>query len=158
MGPWCRPCWKRSRCPEHALTTTLRSAWITSFLRTAKPDSNGRAIIRPRSIYILPTKQGMVLALVLILMLIGSINYGSNLGYLVTFLFGGVWLTTILRYLAEPAGVDHLSTSGRPRVRGSECSFQTAAGKPEQHRVWHCHHHERGLRGCVRPSNPHDND
>ncbi|MEN8177225.1 MAG: DUF58 domain-containing protein [Pseudomonadota bacterium] len=44
----------------------------------------------------MPTKQGVVLALVLFLMLIGSVNYSSNLGYLVTFLLGGIWLTSIL--------------------------------------------------------------
>jgi uncharacterized protein (DUF58 family) len=36
------------------------------------------------------------MALMLLLMLAGSINYGSNLGHLMTFLLGGIWLIAIL--------------------------------------------------------------
>ncbi|MES9992580.1 MAG: DUF58 domain-containing protein [Candidatus Thiodiazotropha sp.] len=64
--------------------------------RRAKPESRGKLRVAPRSIYILPTRQGMLLALLLLLMLAGSINYGSNLGHLMTFLLGGIWLITIL--------------------------------------------------------------
>jgi uncharacterized protein (DUF58 family) len=38
----------------------------------------------------------MLLALLLLLMLSGSINYGSNLGHLMTFLLSGIWLVSIL--------------------------------------------------------------
>ncbi|MES9969113.1 MAG: DUF58 domain-containing protein [Candidatus Thiodiazotropha sp.] len=70
--------------------------WLKRFRRQARPESRGRARIAPRSIYILPTRQGMLLALLLLLMLAGSINYGSNLGHLMTFLLGGIWLVSIL--------------------------------------------------------------
>ncbi|MEW8028803.1 MAG: DUF58 domain-containing protein [Candidatus Thiodiazotropha sp.] len=70
--------------------------WLKSFRRRARPASRGRVRIVARSIYILPTRQGMLLALLLLLMLSGSINYGSNLGHLMTFLIGGVWLISIL--------------------------------------------------------------
>ncbi|MBT2970163.1 MAG: DUF58 domain-containing protein [Candidatus Thiodiazotropha sp. (ex Ctena orbiculata)] len=76
-----------------ALTT---AEWLQRLRRSAKPESRGRVRILPRSIYILPTRQGVLLALLLVLMLAGSINYGSNLGHLMTFLLGGVWLVTIL--------------------------------------------------------------
>ena len=71
-------------------------SWLKRFRRQARPDAQGGVSIKARSIYILPTKQGLLLALVLILMLVGSINYGSNLGHLATFLLGGIWITTIL--------------------------------------------------------------
>ncbi|MCM8919935.1 MAG: DUF58 domain-containing protein [Candidatus Thiodiazotropha sp.] len=70
--------------------------WLSYFRRHAKPDSRGGVRVMPRSIYILPTRQGLLLAFMLILMLVGSINYGSNLGYLMTFLLGGIWLNAIL--------------------------------------------------------------
>ncbi|MCU7935984.1 MAG: DUF58 domain-containing protein [Candidatus Thiodiazotropha sp. (ex Dulcina madagascariensis)] len=70
--------------------------WLRRFRRRARPDRRGGVSVKPRSIYILPTKQGMLLAVVILLMLVGSINYGSNLGHLMTFLLGGIWLTTIL--------------------------------------------------------------
>ncbi|CAN7299916.1 DUF58 domain-containing protein [Acidovorax sp. LjRoot129] len=42
-----------------------------------------------RNVYILPTSSGWMLALTLIVLLIASINYQLNLGYLLTFLLAG---------------------------------------------------------------------
>ncbi len=43
-----------------------------------------------RNLYILPTRAGWMLGLTLIVLLLGSINYMLNLGYMLTFLLGGV--------------------------------------------------------------------
>jgi uncharacterized protein (DUF58 family) len=42
-----------------------------------------------RNVYILPTKPGLMLAGTLVLLLVASINYQLNLGYLLTFLLAG---------------------------------------------------------------------
>src|SRR3954463_4910142 len=42
-----------------------------------------------RNVYILPTRPGFMLMLTLIVLLVGSINYQLNLGYLLTFLLAG---------------------------------------------------------------------
>lgn len=42
-----------------------------------------------RNVYILPTRAGWMLVLTLLLLLVGSINYQLNLGYLLTFLLAG---------------------------------------------------------------------
>lgn len=42
-----------------------------------------------RNVYILPTRPGFMLAATLLVLLIGSINYQLNLGYLLTFLLAG---------------------------------------------------------------------
>ncbi len=42
-----------------------------------------------RNVYILPTRAGWMLAITLLLLLVGSINYQLNLGYLLTFLLAG---------------------------------------------------------------------
>lgn len=42
-----------------------------------------------RNVYILPTRPGFMLALTLVVLLVGSINYQLNLGYLLTFLLAG---------------------------------------------------------------------
>jgi len=47
------------------------------------------------NIYILPTKAGFVYALTLLVMLLASINYQLNLGYVLTFLLAGSGLTSI---------------------------------------------------------------
>src|SRR5215217_311386 len=42
-----------------------------------------------RNVYILPTRPGLMLAITLLVLLVGSINYQLNLGYLLTFLLAG---------------------------------------------------------------------
>lgn len=42
-----------------------------------------------RNVYILPTRAGWMLGLTLLVLLVGSINYQLNLGYLLTFLLAG---------------------------------------------------------------------
>ena len=46
-------------------------------------------LLTQRNVYILPTRAGWMLAGTLIVLLIGSINYQLNLGYLLTFLLAG---------------------------------------------------------------------
>jgi uncharacterized protein (DUF58 family) len=49
-----------------------------------------------RNVYILPTKQGLIFANLLMLMLIGAINYNNNLAYLMTFLLASLSVVAIL--------------------------------------------------------------
>ena len=42
-----------------------------------------------RNVYIMPTRAGWMLAATLLVLLIASINYQLNLGYLLTFLLAG---------------------------------------------------------------------
>jgi uncharacterized protein (DUF58 family) len=48
-----------------------------------------------RNIYILPTKAGLVFAATLVVMLVASINYQLNLGYILTFLLAGSGLVSM---------------------------------------------------------------
>ncbi len=45
----------------------------------------GTITLTQRRIFIIPTKQGLMLALVLVLMMLGNINYNLSLGYALTF-------------------------------------------------------------------------
>lgn len=46
-------------------------------------------MLTQRNVYILPTRPGLMLGVTLLVLLIGSINYQLNLGYLLTFLLAG---------------------------------------------------------------------
>ncbi len=48
-----------------------------------------------RTIYILPTRAGLLFAFTLLLMLVASINYQLNLGYVLTFLLAGAGLVSM---------------------------------------------------------------
>jgi uncharacterized protein (DUF58 family) len=50
---------------------------------------NDRTTLTQRNVYILPTAPGFMLGVTLLLLLIASINYQLNLGYLLTFLLTG---------------------------------------------------------------------
>ena len=50
---------------------------------------SGSTQLTHRNVYILPTRAGWMLALTLLLLLVASINYQLNLGYLLTFLIAG---------------------------------------------------------------------
>ena len=47
------------------------------------------ALLTQRNVYILPTRPGFMLAATLLVLLVASINYQLNLGYLLTFLLAG---------------------------------------------------------------------
>src|ERR1700679_928871 len=66
-------------------------AWTA---RRHGPDSLPMRILR-RRVYILPTRFGIMLALMLAAMMIAGLNYNSNLGLAFTFVRGGVARRTI---------------------------------------------------------------
>jgi len=49
-----------------------------------------------RKIYIIPTKQGFLFTFVLLVMLLGAMNYNNSMAYMLTFLLGSVGLVSIL--------------------------------------------------------------
>lgn len=49
-------------------------------------------LLTQRTVYILPTRPGLMLGLTLLVLLVASINYQLNLGYLLTFLLAGTAL------------------------------------------------------------------
>ena len=69
--------------PLRALRRELQGRWIARLPRT------DQLLLTQRNVYILPTSAGWMLALTLAVLLIASINYQLNLGYLLTFLLAG---------------------------------------------------------------------
>jgi uncharacterized protein (DUF58 family) len=65
------------------------------FFRRHAPEP-GTILLTQRRVYVLPTRQGIVFAMAMIVMLIGSINYNLSLGYVLTFLLAGMGIVSIL--------------------------------------------------------------
>ena len=65
-----------------------RSYW-QQFFRVAST-TNAIALLNPRRIYIIPTRWGLLYAVMLLALLVGSINYSLSLGYYVTFLLASL--------------------------------------------------------------------
>ncbi|MEY5098858.1 MAG: hypothetical protein RJA36_1577 [Pseudomonadota bacterium] len=73
--------------PDSGHRRAGRPGWRGWWLR--RQPALDRLELTQRNVYILPTRPGLMLALTLLLLLVGSINYQLNLGYLLTFLLGG---------------------------------------------------------------------
>ncbi len=69
---------------------------VTRYIRTrfrqwwqSKLPLTDTLVLTQRNVYILPTRAGWMLAITLLVLLIASINYQLNLGYLLTFMLAG---------------------------------------------------------------------
>ena len=68
---------------DPSLRQALRAWWQARLPRT------DTLVLTQRNIYILPTHAGFMFAVTLVVMLLASINYQLNLGYVLTFLLAG---------------------------------------------------------------------
>ncbi len=96
-----------------------------SFIRRhVYADVEGRARVKPRTIYILPTAQGLLFGTVLLMMLMGSINYANNLGFMLTFLLAGLGIVAILHTWRNLVGLELVAGRSEPVFAGQEARFE----------------------------------
>jgi uncharacterized protein (DUF58 family) len=69
--------------PAGFVTSRFRAWWQARIRRT------DTVVLTQRNIYILPTRAGLLFAMTLAILLVASINYQLNLGYVLTFLLAG---------------------------------------------------------------------
>jgi uncharacterized protein (DUF58 family) len=81
--------------PRFLTKNYWKPKFLKSLFRVAKSDNN-IATLNARQIYIIPTRWGVLFALMLILLLVSSINYSISLGYYVTFLLASLGHTAML--------------------------------------------------------------
>jgi uncharacterized protein (DUF58 family) len=77
-----------------------------------------------RNVYILPTRPGLMLAATLLVLLVASINYQLNLGYLLTFLLAGSALAGMYVCHATLRGVRLTLTAPEPVFAGSSAPIR----------------------------------
>lgn len=99
------------------------------WVRVARPDPEGWMRVRARRIYIFPTRHGVVYGIALLPMLVGSINYGSNLGMLFTFLFIGIGCVTILHTWRNLLDIELRVEPPPPLFAGGTARFSARLGE-----------------------------
>jgi uncharacterized protein (DUF58 family) len=67
---------------------------------------SGTVTLNQRRIFIIPTRQGIGFVVVLLVMLVGDINYNLSLGYVLTFLLGTTALMTMLHTFRNMAQLE----------------------------------------------------
>lgn len=97
-----------------------------------KPRSRnrGQLILARRRIFILPTRQGLLFAGMLLLMLIGSINYHLNLGFALVFLLGAMGIVSILHTYRTLAGLRISAGKSAPTFAGGMATFRVNLDNP----------------------------
>ncbi len=98
------------------------SAWLRARMPTPRLRGDP-AVLGHRRVYILPTRYGLVYAGCLLLMLIGSINYQNNLGYMLTFLLTGLGLVAMVHTWRNLLGLAVHGGRAEPVFVGQEACF-----------------------------------
>lgn len=89
-----------------------------------------------RRVYIFPTRHGLMLGAMMMVILLGSINYDNALGYLLSFLLFGVFLIGTLHTYSNLAGLSYIGTEAPPVFAGTVARFKMAfdnRGKPPRY-------------------------
>lgn len=91
-----------------------------AFRRTVE---TGTVLLNQRRIYILPTRWGLGFAFVLLLMLLGVINYNLSLGYVLTFLLATTGGMSMLHAFRNMAWIEVHAGHVAPVFAGEQASF-----------------------------------
>ncbi len=106
---------------------SLRAAFQTWLFRLSGPEG-GRVVLTQRRVFLLPTRAGLAYGMALALMLLASINYNLSLGYLITFLLGGVGVVAILHGFRNLVGLAIQPGKAEPVFAGGLARFSVLLG------------------------------
>ncbi|MYM40097.1 DUF58 domain-containing protein [Duganella qianjiadongensis] len=98
-----------------------------------------RMTLGMRRIYIVPTRAGLQCALLLLVMLLGSLNYNLALGYALTFLLGACVLADMVATARNLAGLQLAPVQAPPVFAGAAAGFRielVPAAARQHYAVW----------------------
>lgn len=94
--------------------------------------SDGSIVLTHRRIFIIPNKRGLGLFLLLFIQLIASINYNNNLGFILTFLVGGIATLGTLYGFRNLARLSLCANHPSPVFVGDAARFTLTIDNPTQ--------------------------
>lgn len=97
-------------------------AWFDRWWQSRMPLADSVTLTQ-RNVYILPTRAGLMLGLTLLVLLVASINYQLNLGYLLTFLLAGCALVAMHVSHGNLRGVTLTLGAPDPVFAGAQAQF-----------------------------------
>lgn len=84
-------------------------------------------VLARRRIYILPTRQGMIFGVLLIAMLLGSMNYSSSLGFILTFFLASLGFVAMHHTHRNLEGLEIAAGHAAPVFAGDDAIFPLLA-------------------------------
>lgn len=123
--------------PATRLTTALHQPFAAFFRsRTGRAAGSDWIGLDGRRVFILPTRTGLGYAVLLLVMLLGAINYSNNLIFALTFLLAGLGMVAMLHTYRNLAQLQLRAGQGRPGFVGEPLGFQvwlrSTDGRPRQ--------------------------
>ncbi|MFN3544486.1 MAG: DUF58 domain-containing protein [Thiobacillus sp.] len=110
------------------LTAALTShpSRATAFLRQVlRPAPDAAPVtLTQRRLYVLPTRPGLIFAVMLGVMLLGSINYANSMGFVLTFLLGSLAVVSILHTWRNLAKLTVRAGHSTPVFAGQDARFE----------------------------------
>lgn len=103
---------------------------FTDWLHQPRTPEAGPTVLSQRRVYILPTRHGIIFGVVLIMMLLGSINYGLSLGFVLTFLLVGLALNGMLYTFRNLAHLHVSAVRTTPVFAGESAQFSLHLANP----------------------------
>jgi uncharacterized protein (DUF58 family) len=103
---------------------------LRQWLSRRRGSAQREILLVQHRIYILPTRFGVLFAVVLLLMLTGSINYALSLGYILTFLLAALAISTILHTFRNLAGLRLTALRISPVFAGDIARFPICIDNP----------------------------
>lgn len=97
---------------------------LSGWYFAARGPERGPITLGHRRVYILPTRQGAMFAITLLIMLIGSINYVLSLGFMLTFLLAGVGIAGMVHTVRNLARLRIGTGRVEPVFAGEAAQFR----------------------------------
>lgn len=107
----------------------LLGARFNRWLEARIPPSR-QITLSQRNIFIFPTRTGFAFAALLVLLILGAINYQASLVYGMAFLLGSLFLVTILYTFRNLSGLQLEVTEQRPAFVGEALPFNIRVTRP----------------------------
>lgn len=103
---------------------------VFKFIEKRTGPFDGAVVLNSRRVYILPTKAGLIFLVLLLLLLVGSINYSKSLGFVLTFMLVGLGNVILFSTWKNLAGL-RLRTGGcLPVFAGNQAEFAVQLENP----------------------------
>lgn len=98
------------------------------------PPARGVWRVASNRVYVLPTREGVLFALVAAVLLLGSINYAVSLGFALTFLLVGLGLASAVHAHRNLVGLSFTLLDAEPVFAGQTARFPLLVGEADKTR------------------------
>ena len=105
-------------------------SYLDHWLFQLRGPQTGVIVLVQRRVFIIPSRQGLVFGAVLVLMLIGAINYGLSLGFVLTFLLVAMGFNAMIYTFRNLASLRISAGRARPVFAGEMARFTVCIENP----------------------------